>query len=144
MEYNLVFRLENIESPEERLKRAIQILTRKTGEDIEHPYINLKKLENIIISELSKTYMTRDAEKENKEGVFDGFTNVLNRVRDIILEINPGYPYPHTLVSTVILGAYNQHFFKEHIPDLTDSYQEDEDLGNFYTQLTLKAIKSDK
>jgi len=144
IEYVLVFRLVNIESPEERLKRAMSVVTQSTGKDFEHPYINLEKLEQIIVSELSKTYLTREVDKENKEGVFESIMQVIDRISDLILEINPGYEHSHTLVSTILIGSLNQRFFSEHIPGLTDHHKNDERIGEFYYQMALCTINQEK
>lgn len=140
VEYNLAFRLVNIKSPDERLKMAIGILTEKVDEKIDHPYINIKKLQEIIISESSKTFLTRDVDTENKNGVYDSMMQVFDRVSSIILEINPSYKYPHMLISTVVFGAFNQRFFSRHLPGLTDLREDEERIGEFYSEMTLKLV----
>ena len=140
IEYVLVFRLVNIESAEERLKRAISVVTQNIGKDFEHPYINLEKLEQIIVSEFSKTYLTRGVDKENKEGVFESIMQVIDRISDLIQEINPVYEHSHTLVSTILIGSLNQRFFAEHIPELTDHHENDGKVGVFYFEMALCSI----
>ena len=55
MEYRLVFGLANIDSPEERLKRAIRLLVEQIEEDSDFLHINEVKLNRIVISEASKS-----------------------------------------------------------------------------------------
>ncbi len=140
LEYKLVFGLSNIESAEERLERAINILTEGDTMEFQHPYMDISKLSHVIITESSKTYLTADVDQENKEGVFEGYKQLVKRICSIILEINPQYPYPRMLVSTVIEGAHQQRFFSEHIPALTDQKQETDEIPAFYIDLVKKAI----
>ncbi len=144
IEYILVFRLVNIKSAEERLKRAITLVTQNIGKDFEHPYINLEKLEQIIVSELSKTYLTRDVDKENKEGAYESIMQVIDRLSELILELNPGYEHSHTLVSTILIGSLNQRFFAKHIPELTDHHGNEGKIGELYFEMALCSIKSKK
>jgi len=141
LEYRLVFSTANIDDPEERLKRAISILTEKVDESFEHPFMNLKKLSSIIISESAKTYLTRDVDAENKEGVYEAYKNLIRRLSDIIKEINSGYQYAHILVSTIIEGSHHQRFFSEHLPALTDQINGRDVITGFYTELAIKSIK---
>ena len=140
MEYRLVFSLANIDSPVERLSRAITLLTEKVEEDSSFTHINEKKLFRIVIAESSKAYLTKDVDQENKEGVFIGYKQLVSRVSSIIKEITPGYKYPNMLVSTIIEGAHNQRFFAEHLPRLTDIIEGEDSISCFYKNLVLNAI----
>lgn len=140
LEYHLVFGLSNIPSATERLARAIQIITESDNHEFSHSYIDLTKLSRIIISESSKTYLTIHVDQENQEGAFEGYKQLVKRVSDIILEIDPSYKYPHMLVSTVIEGAHQQRFFSRHLPSLTDKTGETDPILSFYTQLVFKYL----
>lgn len=141
LEYRLVFNTANIKEPQERLKRAVITLTEKVDDSFEHPFIHLKKLSSIIISESAKTYLTKEVDIENKEGVFEAYKNLITRVSDIIKEVNPAYQYSHMLVSTIIEGSHHQHFFSEHLPALTDKIDGRDVIADFYTELAVKSIK---
>ncbi|MGB0887289.1 MAG: TetR/AcrR family transcriptional regulator [Vicingaceae bacterium] len=142
-EYKLVFGLANIESPKNRLTKAILLLTEEVKEDSDFSHINEIKLSHIVISESSKVYLNKVVDEENKEGVFSGYKLIVQRVTDIILEINPTYKYPHMLVSTIIEGSHHQRFFTEHLPKLTDIIKGEDAITCFYNQLILQAIKSE-
>ncbi|MFW5819966.1 MAG: TetR/AcrR family transcriptional regulator [Bacteroidota bacterium] len=141
LEYRLVFNTANIKEPQERLKRAVITLTEKVDDSFEHPFINLKKLSSIIISESAKAYLTKEVDIENNEGVFEAYKNLIKRVSDIVKEINPAYQYSHMLVSTIIEGSHHQHFFSEHLPALTDKINDRDVIADFYTELAVKSIK---
>ncbi|MEL6357035.1 MAG: TetR/AcrR family transcriptional regulator, partial [Bacteroidota bacterium] len=140
MEYRLVFSIANIPSAEEKLRRAIRLLTEEVVEDSAYNHINEVKLGRIIISESSKAYLTREVDEENKEGAFAGYKALVARVSALILAINPDYAYPHMLVSTVMEGAHHQRFFAEHLPRLTDAKPHEDTITQFYLDMVNKAI----
>lgn len=139
-EYRLEFTLANIESPEERLKRSIILLTSEVDESFSGLNIDVVKLSNIVIIESSKAYLTKDVDQENEEGIFLGYKQLVERVSDIVLEINPTFKYPNMLVSTVIEGAHNQRFFAEHLPRLTNQIKGEDAICEFYLQMVFKTI----
>jgi hypothetical protein len=65
---------------------------------------------------------------------------VVQRVSDIVTEINPNFEFPHMLISTVIEGAHQQRYFSEHIPSLTDVEKGKDNIVTFYTDLVFKVI----
>ena len=141
MEYRLVFGLANIESAEDRLGRAVDLFTEQIQEDGEFTYMDVVKLNRIVISESSKSYLTKEVDQENSEGFFMGYKQLVERVGNIILEINPAYKYPHMLVSSVIEGAHHERFFAQHLPRLTDVVKGVDSIPEFYRELVFKAIK---
>ncbi len=143
-EYRLVFGLANIPSPYHRLEKAITLLTEEVVEDGSFAYINETTLNRIVISESAKSYMTKDVDEDNQHGVFLGYKRLVSRVSDIILEINPGYKYPHMLVSTIVEGAHQQRYFARHLPRLTDVVRGEDAIVEFYKDMVLKAINDSK
>lgn len=143
MEYRLVFGLNNIDCAKERLEKAIQLLTEEVKEDGAIEHINEIRLNRLVIAESSKSYLTKNVDEENEAGVFLAYKQLVERVSSIILEINPGYPYPHMLVSTVIEGAHHQRYFAEHLPRLTDVSKREDAVSSFYKDLVFKTIKND-
>lgn len=140
MEYRLLFAIANIESAEERLSRSINILTEVIEEDSDFSYINEVKLNHIVIAEASKSYLNKDVDKENKEGAFWDYKKLVQRVSEIILELNPNYKYPHMLISTVIEGAHLQRYFAEHLPRLTDCSKKEDTVTQFFKQVVFSSI----
>lgn len=140
-EYRLLFSITNVVSPYDRLQKAIDILTEEVKEDGNFSHINEIKLNKIVISESSKVYLTKEVDAENQEGVFAVQKQLVARISDIILEINPTYKYPHMLVSTIIEGSHMQRFFVEHLPKLTDIRKGEDAITTFYADMVFKAIK---
>ncbi len=120
LEYQLVFTTNSISDPSEKLRKTIEIVTRTTKEDSSFSHINEVLLNKIVINEYSKSYLTKEVDKENKEGYFSIYKRLVNRIKDVILEVDIRYPFPTSLASTITEGALHQHFLKDHFSSLTD------------------------
>ena len=139
-DFRLFISMANIHSPEERLKRAIELLTAPVQKDISITHINEEKLHRIVIAESSKSYLTKNVDEENEEGVFLNYKKLVERVCGIINEIDPTYKYPHMLISTVIEGCHHQRFFAQHLPRLTDISKEEDAIVQFYTDMVFRSL----
>ncbi len=120
MEYRLIFATANITDPFEKLTKAITIVTEKIEDDDTTAHINESILNKIIIAEFTKTFLTKEVDEENREGFFLIYKRVIRRIVGIVKEVNPGYPYAESLVSTTIEGALHQHFLKDHFKSITN------------------------
>lgn len=141
IEYKLVFSTTNMTSSEQKLKKAIHVLVEDIKVDNSFSYINEVMLNKIIISEGSKTYHTKKIDKENQKGYYTTYKRLVQRISDFVLAIQPKYPYPHMLISTMIEGAHYQRYFSKHLPSLTDTQSGKDTIVNFYTELIQKAIR---
>lgn len=141
IEYLLVFTTANISTPTERLKRSIIILTNPIATNYPESYLNERLLNRIIFTESVKAYHTKGVDDENKRGFFQTYKKVVQRISDLVLEVNPKYEYPHMLISTVIDGTHQQKYFAEHLPSLTDVKQGDDSISEFYTNMVFHVIK---
>ena len=119
-EYKLVFDTANINDPRERLERAIRSITGPVEEKGSFGYLDLRALYRIAVSESAKAYMTKEVDDEQKEGCFSSFRSLCDRLRSLVLEVDPEHPYPAMLASHVVDGSMIQRFFAEHLPALTE------------------------
>jgi AcrR family transcriptional regulator len=140
IEYQLVFNTFNVSSPLERVERSITVLTQPVNQDSSYEHINEVLLNEIVINEFSKSYLTKEVDTENKEGYFSVFKRLISRIKDMIVEIDPDYPYPSSLASTVIEASLYQSFLKDHFPSITDC-SSSEQTKNFLTHLITKTLK---
>jgi AcrR family transcriptional regulator len=140
MEYKLVFATTNIESPSDRLEKALELLTKPILKDNDFSYVNEAILSEIIFSESIKAYHTKNVDEDNSIGSYSAYKSVVNRVGELILEINPTFKYPHMLISTVIEGAHHQKYFSEHLPTLTNLPEDKEAITNFYKELVFNFL----
>ena len=119
IEYQLVIETHNLTSAE-KLRNAIRIVTRSVQEDTSFSHIDEVILHRIIVNENSKSFLTKEVDNENQEGYFVVYKRIIHRLRDMILEVNPEYPYPSSLASTIIEASLHQHFLKDHFVSITD------------------------
>jgi len=142
MEYRLVFETSNIPSPNIRLEKSIALIASNASSNLCIEGVEIKKLYQIIISESIKSYLTKDVDRENKEGAFSNYKQFLDRVTKIIKEINPDYKYPKMLLTTIIEGTHLQVFFGDHLPRLTNKQKSPDYITKFYTHLAQQSIKA--
>ncbi len=139
IEYQLVIRNTNIDSAEVKLCNAIEIIG-TSSKDENDTGISLERLFNIICQESSKAYLIKEVDVLNRHGVFFNYKKIVAIISDIILKINPDYPYPNTLVTTIIEGMHHQIFFRKHLPALTEINSNDLGYIEYYTELALNLI----
>ena len=120
IEYKLAFATTNVSNPMERLKKGITIVTEKVEDDSTTLHINEAILNKIIIQEFTKTLLTKEVDEENKEGFFLVYKRVINRIIEMIDEVNPNYAFAKSLASSVVEGALHQHFLKDHLKTITN------------------------
>lgn len=140
MEYRIVMSTLNIEDPKVRLRNAIKALTESIEEDSTFSQVNEVKLNQIVIREGSKVYFSKQVVQDNKVGFFKVYKDLVQRVADIILEINPTFKYPHMLVSTIVEGSRHQRYFAENLPRLTDIVKGEDAVITFFTEMAEREI----
>jgi hypothetical protein len=140
-EYRLVFAITNVQSASDRLVKSIDILANPVLVDNAISYVNEVLLSKIVFSESMKTYHTKKVDEENEKGYFRAYKNVVQRVSDIVLELDPNFKFPHMLISTVIEGAHQQKYFAEHLPSLTDNANDENSISEFYKDLVFNSLK---
>jgi len=140
IEYKIVFATTNVLCPNEKLNTAITLLTKEVKEDNSFSFINEVLLSKIIVSESAKAYHTKDIDKEEEKGFYKTYKRVVQRVSDIVLEINPDFEFPNMLISSVIEGAHHQRYFSKHLPALTNVQEGKNNIVRFYTELVKKTI----
>lgn len=144
MEYQLILAITNISDPKEKLKKSIQLITKTTNDDPSTLYINEKILQQVIMVESSKTFLSKKVDQENKLGYFQKYKQFVSNISNIILENKPTYPYPQALISTIIESAFHQRFFAIHLPKLTNDASSDEVLEDFFYQMSINTIENYK
>ena len=140
IEYKLLLAIANIDDPKEKLKKAITIVTEKIEDDSATIHINEAVLNQIIISEFTKTILTKEVDDENKEGFFLVYKRVINRIIEIINQVNPKYKYAKSLASSIVEGALHQHFLKDHLKTITDC-NDNNSPAQFYINLAENTLK---
>lgn len=139
LEYQLVMETFSIADKKEKLEKAIQVTTRKVIEDSTFSHINETFLHRIIVNESSKSYMTKEVFEENKNGYFEVYKRLINRLEQMILDLKPTYQFAKSLASTVVEGGLQQHFLNEHFPSIANN-ESNKTPTIFFTDLIFKTI----
>ena len=140
MDVNIAFATTNIDDPKERLRRIIRLITKKVSNDLRTPFIDEALLQDVIALESSKTFLSKKVDEENQAGYFLQYKKLVDRISAVIIEINPSYPYPNALVSTILESSFHQRYFGNHLPRLTNEMHIDTRLEEFLLDLCLKTI----
>jgi AcrR family transcriptional regulator len=131
LEYKIDYGTHNIKDPYTKLDIALKIIAEHKEKDPLFPEINEEALYRIVIAESDKTYLTKQVDEDNKEGLFRGFKSLCKKVADIVKEINPKFEFSHALISTILQTAHQQIFFTQHLPSLTELSYKD---GKYHEQ----------
>lgn len=142
-EYHLVFATNNIEDAEQVLETAINVLTRRIKKDSLTSHIDEVLLNKVVVNEYSKSYLTKEVDKEYKDGYFEVYNRLILRLKKMILAVNGKYPYAAALASTVVEGGLHQHFLRDHFPSLTDC-NEKLSPAEYFNYLVLSTLKYTK
>ncbi|MDC3312498.1 TetR/AcrR family transcriptional regulator [Flavobacteriaceae bacterium] len=118
--YLIDYNTKNITDSNKKLNIIIDNFVDATKENPSIDFVNEKLLHRIIIAESAKAYHTKNIDEENKQGFYKSYKSLIQKVADVILDINPEFPYPHSLANNLFKMANNEIFFAEHLPRLTD------------------------
>lgn len=143
LEFQILFHTNNIKDPSKRLQKVINLLATTIEDDKETSYVNESLLHQILISEGSKAYLTKQVEQDNKQHFFQPYKDLCAVIGNIILECNQKYKYPKSLASTIIEVAHLQNFFMYNLPSLTDfgKTKNEADIISFLSDLVFSTIK---
>ncbi len=142
LEFQISFQTNNIIDPKVRLKKVIKLLASKVEDDLQTSYINESLLHQIVISDGSKAYLTKQVEEDNKQHFFKPYKDLCAVIGNMIAECNPKYKYPKSLASTIIEMAHFQNFFMNNLPSLTDfsKTKEESEIIAFLNDLVFKSL----
>lgn len=142
MEIGIVLATNNIESPKKRLEIIIRHLTIVVENDIRTPFIDEAVLQKVIAMESSKTFLSKKVDDENSIGYFLQYKKLVGVISKVINEINPDYPYPNALITTLIESSFHQRFFGQHLPRLTNDLNNETKLNDFLMNLCFNTIEN--
>ena len=120
LEHQIEFHTNNIKDPVERLKICLNTLAEEKSIDPGVAFVDEAALQRIVAAEFEKTFLTKQVDADNKEGLFLPYKSLCKKVASIVLEVNPHFEFPHSLISTIMLTLKHQLFYAEHLPSLTD------------------------
>lgn len=140
LEYHLVFSTSNLGDAHTKLEKALDLLVSPIEGFEEVNQVNMSALHRIIINESSKAFFSKEVDDDNKEGFFTAYKSFCARLSLIIEEINPHYPYPHSLISTAVEGIQLQKFYANHLPSLSDFHKKESNIKQMFFELICRTI----
>ena len=120
LDYQVMFRTNNIKDPAERVHVILNLLTFQMHEPAEAAHMDLTLLFDLVLNESNKAYLTRHVSEDNKQQFFKPYKDLCARIAGIFGEINKAYRHPRSLASTVLEMAHLLLYFKRFLPALTD------------------------
>lgn len=120
MKFRIDFKAMNVENPEERLNIAISAIVDTAKRNTHVEFIDEDILHRIVVTEGTKAYHNKEVDELNREGFFLSYKSLCEKIAGIILDIQPEFPYPRALASSLLEMANNHIYFAEHLPRLTD------------------------
>ena len=143
IEYQISFQTNNVTDPAVKLKKVIKLLATTVQDDAKTSHVNESLLHQIVISEGSKAYLTKQVGEDNKHQFFKPYKDLCAVIGNIILECSPKYKYPKSLATTIIEMAHFQNFFMNNLPSLTDfgKNKEESEIILFLNDLVFSSIK---
>ncbi len=139
--YLLEINSRNIFDSISKLETAIDSIADASLDLYTPSYINMQLLHHIVITESTKAYHTKRVDKENQEGLFLPVKILAEKLVALFEEINPDYPYPRLLASTLLEMANSQVFYAQHLKRLTDIEVEKEDYSQLKRAMKHTAFK---
>lgn len=139
LEYQLVIETFSISDKKEKLDKGINVVTRNIEEDSNFSHINETLLYRIIVNESSKSFLTKEVDKDNKEGYFEIYKRLISRLEAMISDVKPDYQFAMSLASTILEGGLHQHFLNEHFPSITNC-KNGKNPTNFFINLVNKTL----
>jgi len=131
----------NIADDRQKLSIAIAVIADASEDEFTQTYIDLKLLHHIVIAESTKAYHTKLVDKENKKGLFLTYKRLAEKLVHLFEALNPSYPYPRVLASTLLEMANSQVFFAQHLTRLTDIEVKREDYSELRSVMEYFAFR---
>ncbi len=120
VKFSIEFNTANIADPKRKLELALDTILDAARPNPSIDFVDESVLHRIVISEATKSYRTKLVDTENKQGFFLTYKALCKTIADILTEINPNYPYPRSLASTLLEMSNDHVYFAEHLPSLTN------------------------
>jgi len=137
LRFRVRYALHNVSDPRQRLRLALTTVVEASRDDPATPDLDEAALHRVVVAEASKAYLTKGVDADNQAGLFEEYQRLAADLTQLVRAVNPIYPYPHALASTLLEAARKQFFFAQHLPSLTD--QGGHELA-FLEQLALAAL----
>ena len=89
MAFRIDFFTNNVDQPEERLRRALMAIVDTSKRNTSIEFIDEDILHRILVSEGTKAYHSKEVDADNQSGYFLSYKSLVEKLISLFLEINP-------------------------------------------------------
>lgn len=118
--YQVLYNINNLKTPEEKIKTIIDLLVWEDNDYINSSEIDQKALYYIAITDGSKTFLSKEVDELNRSQVFVPYKELCELIASVFKEYNADYQNANSLASTLVETSHLQYFFMHHLPRLCD------------------------
>lgn len=140
LEHNLVYSTANLESPEDKVKMAINLVV-EGPIYLENLYLNISSLKKVVMQESNKSFMSKELKSNVKSSMLHQFYDFSERFKDLIIQYKPNYPFPKVVVSTLIWSSNLNAFSKLYMADLIEDNFNGQNKLDFYYNMVFNSLK---
>lgn len=119
VDYRIQVLILSVNDPVEKLKLALRVLCEKEKSAM-RTFLDAGDLHKLVLAEASKSFFTKEVDESNRIGYYREYAKLCERIRLLILDVNPEYPFAETLASTLIETAHQQTFYAMHLQNVTN------------------------
>jgi len=127
----------HLADPIEKLRIALQIIVDSANRNTDIEFVDEELHHRIVVREGAKGYHHKDVDTDNQGGFYLAYKNLCESLADLLLDVNPTFPYPRALASTLIESANNNLYYARHLPRLTDIDANGQDLSEQVKEMIL-------
>ncbi|MFM6946597.1 MAG: TetR/AcrR family transcriptional regulator [Flavobacteriales bacterium] len=121
------------DNPRDRLEKSLQIVLNSKTTDLASS--NERRLQRIVIHEAPKVFLTKVVDSDHEIGYHQTYADVVDFMATLIKAYKPNCQYAQMLVTTILEGSLQQRFFAQHLPEVTNSSEQEDAVAVFYRQL---------
>ncbi len=129
IEYMIDYKTHYISDSEEKLREMLKIICHfdEKPAKMNIAGFDIYALRRVVIMESDKTYLNKQVDENNTQGLFRDFKSLCHKISEVIRMINPKYKYANAIVSTILEASQQQAFFALHLPSLTEISKDESD-----------------
>lgn len=126
VDYAIDYKTHFIKNSKDKLSEILKIICHLDVDAIviNVPGIDVPSLRRVVVIEADKTYLTKNVDEINNQGLYKAFKGLCHKIALVIQELDGTFKYPHSIVSTIIEVTHQQAFFAQHLPSLTEIKKE--------------------
>jgi AcrR family transcriptional regulator len=140
-EYRVTFTVMNVADAGSKLVRAIEVINLIPDKADALDDLNLHALFHLAEQESVRIFLHHHTNDHEKTALFEGYRRLTSRLCRLVTEVDPTYPFPQALITTLLDAIHLQPFYARDIAGLTDVPQDSRVQNEFFTRLVLSNLR---